>query len=787
MANPSVAINFPSDSEPKSKKRQKDWNLQWCRAIWSTQSSQFGAQWSGWSNRILNLRREGTGLADIDKFKSQLSNDGNTAFMKLQWDVSTPIPTIVENIVGQYMNQGYKVDATALNPESQTEYDKKKRELEANRFIALHSNEIEAASGIKPKINESELFQSTEEIELHLDLNWKESTCLAMESGMKYVHNANDEDSTKKLIIRDLIEIGVAGKRVYFDEDLSIRERAIDPLNLVTSISREEDFTDIKYAGEVIYMTVDDLAMVTDFTDEELMEIARSSANMNGNAGWDAEWEKQYYPMNYSSANYYSDFNVRILDGEYYSYDKIEYEKIKGKKGSSEYFQRVNGKPKKKENVVSKRIKTIYKAKWIINTKYIYDFGLKENMIRDRIKGFYSTDTPLSFVIYMPNIRDMRNKSLVEKMVPYSNMICIMQLKAQQLIAKSRPNGVAVDVAAIAGAIAGLGMDGFGAEDLQNLYEQTGNYYYSSMTEDGRQMNNPNPVRELPESLMSGLNQIVAMTNHYLQQLEIVTGVPMSTIGAPDKDALVGIEKMKTVNRNNSTRFIEIAYKNILGRSSKMITLMIQDALKLGKGVEDFAMAIGQHNTDILKLEDKIHLTEYGLFINVLPDSLALAKLDSQIEKALMAGSIKQSDAMRIGDIGKINTDLAVRYIELSEKKYSQEKLQQSTAASQAQAQAQAQSAALIEQEKQKTLQMEWTLKSQYLQLEYQLKGQESMQDHQENIVEIQTEGEEKIEQIEKATEMTMDRSKKDSSESISGSIPRAAGIRQTKIPRGGM
>ena len=369
-------------------------------------------------------------------------------------------------------------------------------------------------------------------------------------------------------------------------------------------------------------------------------------------------------------------------------------------------------------------------------------------MIRERIKGSYSTDTPLSFSIYMPNNRDMKCKSLVEKMIPYANEICIMQLKAQQLIAKMRPNGVAVDVASIAGAIAGLGEKGFTPRDLQLLYEQTGNYYYSSMTEDGRMMHNQTPVRELPESLMQGLSQIINMTNHYLQQLELVTGVPLSTIGSPDKDALVGIEKMKTINRNNSIRFIERAYKNILGRTSKMVSLMIQDALKLGKGVSDFDMAIGSAATDTLKLSEKIYLTEYGIFINILPDAAEQAKLEQQILQSLQVGTIKQSDAMKVARIGKQNIELAERYMDLYERKYDKQKQQLAASASQAQAQAQAESAALIEQAKQQTITLEWDRKDGHLMLEYKLKANQSMQDHEEEMDKVEEQGEQKIEQI---------------------------------------
>jgi hypothetical protein len=259
--------------------------------------------------------------------------------------------------------------------------------------------------------------------------------------------------------------------------------------------------------------------------------------------------------------------------------------------------------------------------------------------------------------------------------------------------------------------------------------------------------------------------------------------VPLSTIGSPDKDALVGIEKMKTINRNNSIRFIEKAYKNILGRTSKMVALMIQDALKLEKGVNDFNMAIGSASTDVIKLAEKVHLTEYGIFINVLPDAAEQAKLEQQILQALQAGTIKQSDAMRVTRIGKESIELAERYMDLYERKYSKERQELAATSSQAQAQAQAQSAALIEQAKQQTIALEWDRKDNHLMLEYKLKANQSLQDHEEEMDKVEEQGEQKIEQI-KIAMQNAQVGKGDKGEAIAGSIPKAAGIRQPKVPQ---
>ena len=181
---------------------------------------------------------------------------------------------------------------------------------------------------------------------------------------------------------------------------------------------------------------------------------------------------------------------------------------------------------------------------WIIGSDYIFDYGLKEDMIREKINGQYSTDTSLSFHIYAPDEYEMENKSLIEKMIPFADQMQICHLKMQQLVAKAVPKGMAVDISGLSNALKGMG-DGWKPLDMQNMFQQLGTYYYSSVRDDGTPMGMP-PIQELENGIGQDLERLVGLYNHYLQEIRNVTGLNETRdASAPSKDSLVRVLVMR--------------------------------------------------------------------------------------------------------------------------------------------------------------------------------------------------------------------------------------------------
>jgi hypothetical protein len=257
----------------------------------------------------------------------------------------------------------------------------------------------------------------------------------------------------------------------------------------------------------------------------------------------------------------------------------------------------------------------------------------------------------------------------------------------------------------------------------------------------------------------------------------LVSGVPISTVGAPDVRALVGNEKIAAENRNDATRFIDDAYKDLLERLANKIILTVQDSIEYGDMLDFYSNAIGESFAQTGDFAKNFTGVQLGMFIEVAPDIAEQAFFEQSLLSAMQTDKIKQSDVYVLRDMAKTSLKAAAKYMQLWEDKYNKEKLEASAAQSQAQSEAAAQAAMMAEQAKQQTLQLEWNLKSQYLQLEYQLKEKLSAVDHKEKVNEQLVDGDVKEELIEKAAEVQEQQLKKtEKGEAMAGSMPAIMG-----------
>lgn len=782
MSNKPSINGFPSEFVPQSVKKGKDWLLNVAKGIYSDKESR--SIWNGESQygRILDLRRVATGGKDVDKFKNIISPDGNSAYLNLNYKQPSIIPSLVQNVVGGLTNQGQRIDVKALNPESKTEYDQEKNKLLAIYSISKQAEQIKQETGIDPMkgVKKENTFASIEEIELYLKTTYKQSVCIAMEDAINYINMCTDDEELKKKLYFDLVVIAIAGIRVCYDENGDISRRYIDPLKLITSYSDTPDFKNIKYAAELVDMEVYDLEATGKFNTEQLIQIAKKNAGKQGNPKWNEQWNEQYYPYKYQTQKPWGRFKIKVMDFEYISTDIEKREKIPTK-GGGYRFEKIDDKPSNKKNeIAQKRTRNIYEGKWVIGTDLIYDYGMKRNMTVGR-----DGEPQMGFKIYAPNIYDMTNESIVERINPIDDEIIIYALKAQALVAQYKPEMTAVDIVSAATAAAGMGIKGMTPRDLDDLASSTGTYYFASRTEDGRPIQQ-NPVYRLPSHTSSQVNQLVELMQFCFNKIENFTGIPFSTIAAPDKDALVGIEKMKTLVRNTSLRYIQEAFENIYGRAAKQIGLMIQDSVKNGKKLEELGMAIGYTEANLLKLKKDIGLLDLGISIDVKPDAAEMQVLENQLQYALQNGLIKASDSLKVRRLAMNgNIEKAELWLEVYERQYEQMKIQQSTAASEAQAVAQAESAARIEEAKQKTEQLKMTLEMEKIKLEKDLESKQSSQDFTEDMRLQMQKLQGELEKIKLATEEARksEKGNSDRGENIAGSFPKATGMRQPKVP----
>jgi len=330
----------------------------------------------------------------------------------------------------------------------------------------------------------------------------------------------------------------------------------------------------------------------------------------------------------------------------------------------------------------------------------------------------------MNYSIVAPRMYKGRVESLVSRITSFADMIQLTHLKIQQIMSRMVPDGVYLDADGLAEIDLGNGTN-YNPQEALNMFFQTGSVIGRSMTSDGDVNPGSVPIREIQSgSGGAKLQSLIANYNYYLQMMRDVTGLNEARDGStPDKNALVGVQKLAAANSNTATRHILQSGLYLTAQTAEALSLRISDIIEYSPTKDAFIQAIGAHNVATLEEMSNLHLYDFGIFIELSPDEEEKALLENNIQVALAQQSIELEDAIDLREINNIklaNQLLKIRRIKKQERDMA--RMQQQ---SQAQAQANAfatQSAAQAEVAKQQQLTM---MEAELEKLKSQLKLQE--------------------------------------------------------------
>lgn len=716
---------FPSTFKSSSDKSSKEYLLQYAKDVWGQADNgrniyNFESQ----TQRFMDNRRYSEGLNSVERFKQRFSANGDSTYMNMDWSVSTPLPKIVEVMRGQMVNQPFKAQFKPVDSLSISDVERARRTMLAKMKAKKALEPLEKEGAIK--IDSKDLPEDEEELEVYMSTKFKLAQSMAMESLAEAIKQDNDYDYIENKIAKNLIDLKAAGVRIYLDSAKNICIRDIDPVNFVSSWVKKDDFSDAKFMGELIYVTIDDLrVMAPELTEGELYIIAKNAANRYNNPGF--PFNEQYYQVGRTDPRRYASFSVKVLDFEMFSTDEMVTEKKESANGGYYYQTKDAGyqppkNPKRKREIKRTRVKNIYCGKWVVGTDYIYDYGLKPHIVRKRINNQYSTNTQLGFIFYAPDILDMRNKSKVEEAIPYADALIRTQLKMQQYIAKSAPPGYLINVDAVVGALKGMGMGSLSPIDVRSLADQTGDFYYKGTLEDGTPISGAKPIEWHP----GGIDQsVIVLANEYnsaLGRMKEVLGINDAVDSTqPDKRTAVGVQQIALAAHKNALRTLYNAYLKINEETTRYITLLAQQLIRKGINIEKYKNWIGDEAVKTIDM-GKLPYYEFAINVKMLPDEQDKAKIEEMLVHSIQAGTIKAEDVFAIRRLMNEDPDKAELDLAYREKRRIKEAQEQAQLQSQMNAQAQAQAAQAAEAAKAQTIQLENQLKMQSQEREYQLK-----------------------------------------------------------------
>jgi len=345
---------------------------------------------------------------------------------------------------------------------------------------------------------------------------------------------------------------------------------------------------------------------------------------------------------------------------------------------------------------------------------------MAENMTRPMSD---TTKVEMNYAICAPRMYKGRIESLVTKTMGFADMVQLTHLKLQQVISRMVPDGVFLDMDGLAEVDLGNGTNYNPAEAL-NMYFQTGSVVGRSLTQEGGMNAGKVPVQELSTSAgQAKIGALVNTYNYYIQMIRDVTGLNEARDGTlPDKDTLVGLQKIAAQQSNIATKHINNASLYLTLRLCENISKKIVDVLNFPLTANALIESISTFNVRTLEEISNLNLHDFGIFLDLEPDEEEKQQLEQNIQVALQSGGIDLEDAIDLRQIR--NLKLANQM--LKQKRRLKAERDQATAQANMQAQAQA-NAQLAEQTAMAETQKQQVLTEQKMQIE-QAKSQFEMQ-----------------------------------------------------------
>jgi len=697
--NTKTNIEFPSQAVLDAEKQSIEYGTKVAKAIERDWFNKDGSSGKFYQTRdeYHRLRLYARGEQSIRKYKDEFAINGDLSYLNLDWKPVPIIPKFVDIVVNGMQDRLFSIKAFAQDPIStgrRTQFvNSIQRDINARSLI----DNIKNTLGVDVRnIPDDEAPQNTEELELYMQLQYKQSIELAQEQAIQNIFLSNKYKEIKKRVDYDIAVIGIGAAKHSFNNTDGIKLDYVDPSNLVWSYTEDPNFQDCYYFGEIKRVKINELKKeFPDLTMEALEKIRQKGNSYNS------------YSNSFSNSSEDEDNNtVTLLYFNWKTFENNVYKIKETTFGGAKAIEKPDSfnPPKDKrtrfERVAQSR-EVIYEGVYVLGNETLLKWKKATNMIRP----YSNTNKVLmNYIVSAPRIYKGKIDSLVAKMTPYADLIQLTHLKMQQAIQRMTPSGVYIDADGLAEIDLGNGTS-YNPQEALNMYFQTGSIIGRSLTVEGDPNPGKVPIQELPGGGGNQVQLLIGAYNQYLQMIRDITGLNEARDGSdPDPKALVGVQKLAAANSNVATRHILDSSMFITSTLAEAISLRFKDMLEFHPTKEAFISALGQFTVGALEEMNNLHIHDFGIFLELEPDEQEKQLLETNIQMALSQQGINLEDAIDIREIKNIK--LANQLLKIRRQRKELADQQKAQAASVAQAEAQGQAQIQIEQAKAQSAQI---------------------------------------------------------------------------------
>lgn len=639
------------------------------------------------------------GRIPMSKFQDLLEFNGKVNYLNINWQSINIVNRVVSGLVGRWMRNNEKIQVTATDSVStkQKEEDYKNVEFIVNNREMLEK--LQAESGVQMIPQNEEIPADKEELKLWKNQFQRLPEEIEYELGCNDVLAANGWfDTLKEKMLHDSAETGFVATYTWMDDNGVIHVEWLKPENCFYSYSSYNDFRDTTWRGVIRTYKISEIRRKygTEFggkvTEEQIWQMAQFSKEFQlyDNITWLTEW-------NVTFLRPYDEWNIDVLEFELKTVDSDPYTVVTTKKNKSTLVKK--GRVEKKgdnEEIISDTKWNIYRGVWCRPTNMMLEWGLKKNMIRPQDPKEIG-NAEFSYSFYMVQNYDMTSLAIPEKIQEPVDQMIIARLRMQQLVAKMRPVGAAINWDALQNIDYGLGDNNKGI-DAKKLYDQTGDIYYRGRDAEGNAV--PVPIMELQNSgFLSQLQGLIMLYDKHYAILKDELGEDPNLI-ASALQPRVAVSNINTAEQasQNATDYFYWAYTNCMADTAKKVSCLLKNSVQFGADTY----------RKIVK-EESINGRIFNTRIQMLPDQYELARFEGLLNQAMVSSPdlVLFVDPFQLMRVAKEDVKLAEALFRRGQKKMILYNQQSAAQNQQATIEGQMQAAQVAEQEKRATKEQE--------------------------------------------------------------------------------
>jgi len=722
MAESGINNYFPSQVVSDSEKNSQEYGLKIAKAIENEwfHMDRGSNKYHTNHNNFHKLRLYARGEQPIQKYKDELSINGDLSYLNLDWKPVPIIPKFVDIVVNGIAERTFDIKAYSQDPFGVDKRTKYMEGILEDMNARAYKEGVMQATGIDLFKSEADVLPETqEELDLHMSLTYKQAVEIAEEQAINVLLDGNRYELTKKRFFYDLTVLGIGAVKTNFNTSEGVTVKYVDPADLVYSYTESPYFEDIYYVGEVKQIPINELVkQFPNLTTERLEDIAHNKSHKQTN-----------YNQSSSTLREEDSNKIQVLYFNYKTYNNEVYKMKTTGSGASKAISKDDSfnPPEQAADFqkLNKKIEVLYEGAMILGSSELLSWELSKNMMRP--KSDY-TKVKMNYAIVSPRMYKGRIESLVGRITGFADMIQLTHLKLQQVMSRLVPDGIYLDADGLAEIDLGNGTN-YNPQEALNMFFQTGSIIGRSFTSDGDQNPGKVPIQEIQSGNGGAkMQSLIGTYNYYLQMIRDVTGLNEARDAAtPDKNALVGVQKLAAANSNTATRHILQSGLFLTTEVAESISLRVSDILEYSPTKDAFIQQIGAHNVGTLEDLKDLHLYDFGIFLELMPDEEEKMMLENNIQMALQQQMIELADAIDLREIKNIKLANQLLKIRRKKKLEKDQQMQQQNIQAQSKAnQEAAQAAAQMDMQKE---QAKTAAQGELESLKAQLDGQKLIQE----------------------------------------------------------